>query len=112
MKNIPKPKLNPFLPGVIAIVIAIFNWFYYRGHSENSPLNAAFSIMMGFWATFFITCWNRHERELKILWGNLENDGDTNEATRPEFVGTLRIDPITERNEQHFSDWQRFFRYI
>jgi len=61
-----------FWPAVIAITIFVFNCVFFQDRSK-SPLNAAFSIMMGFWATLFSAGWRRHERELKVLWGNLEN---------------------------------------
>jgi len=47
------------VPGAVAVLIRVLNTFFFEDVSK-SPLNAVFSIGMGFWATLFIINWRRH----------------------------------------------------
>lgn len=90
------------VPGAFGLIFRVLNTMMYEDVSK-SPLNALFSIGMSFWATLFITNWKRHQRGLKILWDNLYQSERHIEQTRPEFVGTPAVNPISEKMEPHYS---------
>jgi hypothetical protein len=99
------------VPGICGLLINIFNHFFFEDTSK-SPLNAAFSIGMSFWAIMFSVNWNRAQRCLKVMWDNMYFTETDIEMIRSDFVGEPSINPITEKVEPHFSVHARYLRYL
>jgi len=99
------------VPGGLAIIIRTCNTLFFEDVSK-SPLNAVFSIGMGFWATLFIVNWRRHQRSLKVLWENVEDDAHELEEIRHQFKGEPRVNPINEQVEPYFPDSARYLAYL
>jgi len=72
------------------------------------------AVGMSFWYIFFVHFWRRNEATHAVKWGSL-NIGPTLEPTRPGFIGTSRINPVTGRIDRYYPWSERilkvFFSY-
>lgn len=98
------------VPAASAILIRVLNTLFFD--ASASPLNAIFAIGMSYWAALFSINWNKHERGLRIEWGNLYHTEMNVEQIREEFVGEPTINPITEVMEPDYPDHKRRLMYL
>ncbi|KAJ8598970.1 hypothetical protein CTAYLR_009258 [Chrysophaeum taylorii] len=78
---------------------------------DDDPAMPLYSLLVVFWAVFFVAFWRRRESELANAWGCPEDDDDDYEI-RPEYRGEIRISPVTGRRERHAPPWRRYAAYV
>jgi len=68
-------------------------------------------IGMSFWYIFFVHFWRRNEATHAVKWGTL-SIGPSLEPTRPGFMGTSRINPVTGRIDRYYPWSERVFKVV
>lgn len=87
---------------------------YFFGVIWGTPDNATalmVCIGMSFWYIFFVHFWRRNQATHAVKWGCL-SIGPTLEPTRPGFVGTSRINPVTGRIDRYYPWSERIFKVV
>lgn len=80
----------------------------------GSPDNyAAFIVVVGIslWSIFFVHFWRRNAATHAAKWGTLGMGSDL-EATRPGFMGTCRINPVTGRIDRYYPWSDRLYKVL
>ena len=96
-------------PSIISIFIFCFNFFISKEKIENIRMFHAIGIAI--WVQFFIISWNKKSSELQVQW----NDDETifkKEVQRREFIGELKINPITGRYHLFYPTYKRLISYF
>jgi hypothetical protein len=78
-------------------ILGIFIFIIRESASEWYKPGAIIAIMSA-WSVFFANCWRRKCSVLNLAWGM--NDLKSVETTRQEFVGEMRMDPHTDKEEK------------
>jgi hypothetical protein len=87
---------------------------YFFGVIWGTPDNATalmVCIGMSFWYIFFVHFWRRNQATHAVKWGCL-SIGPTLEPTRPGFIGTSRINPVTGRIDRYYPWSERIFKVV
>lgn len=66
---------------------------------------------MSFWSIFFVHFWRRNEATHAVKWGTL-GMGSSLEPSRPGFIGTSRINPVTGRIDRYYPWSERIFKVM
>lgn len=99
-----------FWPGVVSVLLFIHEKL--NGFSSDSDVyNSYFSFGIAVWAPLLVIFWRRRCAEIDIEWDNY-NLRINPVSLRQQFVGELRNNPVTDKEEYHYPASQRFIRYI
>lgn len=102
--------LNFYLVPATALGLVLFLLDMCFGTPDN--FTAVISCLgMGVWATLFTHFWRRTAATHVLKWGTL-GMGRQLEPTRPEFIGTSSINPVTGRVDRYFPWSQRIWRVM
>lgn len=96
------------LPSIAGTAIYLIGIFW------GTPDNATAVMVcfgMSFWYVFFIHFWRRNEATHAVKWGTL-SIGPSLEPTRPGFIGTSRINPVTGRIDRYYPWSERVFKVL
>lgn len=94
------------LPSICGTALYVIGLFW--GTPDNlTALMTCFG--MSFWYVFFIHFWRRNEATHAVKWGTL-SIGPSLEPTRPGFIGTSRINPVTGRIDRYYPWSERLFK--
>ena len=94
----------------ISTTIYLGSKFLIKG--EKAELfNSLYALGMTIWVQFFIIFWNRKESAYKILWDNDSKEYDK-EDKRKEFMGDMKKDLITGKDELLYSEKKQFINYL
>merc|ERR1719183_1994626 len=66
---------------------------------------------MSFWYIFFVHFWRRNVATHAVMWGCLAI-GPTLEPTRPGFIGTSRVNPVTGRIDRYYPWSERVIKVL
>lgn len=98
------------IPGIIAVLLYIHE--KWTGSSTDSAyLNSYFSFGISLWAPLLVIFWQRRCSEVDVEWDNY-NLRINPFSLREQFVGELRINPITDTEEYHYEHSQRLIKYL
>jgi hypothetical protein len=88
---------------ISAAVVGFFAWINVAV-KDNDPNDAVvspyFAAFMAVWATLFLEFWKRKEKQYAMKWGTVGFEEE--EATRPQFVGERRQNPVNGRDYLYF----------
>ncbi|CAG9311107.1 unnamed protein product [Blepharisma stoltei] len=88
------------IPGIIGLVVFIFQRSYPDDSNFVTVLNAFYCIFIATWATCLLEYWRRKENCLAIKWGQMDYEED--EVPRSQFRGETRRSPIDDDLEEVF----------
>ena len=98
-----------FFPSMISFLILILKFVIPEEHLENVRIIHAIGISI--WVQFFIISWNQKSSELQIQWNNDENIFKK-EVQRRDFVGELKINPVTGKYHLYYPTRKRLISYF
>ena len=98
------------IPAAISIFL-FFNETFFGTENNSGYLSVLFSIGVAIWAPMLVRFWRRRCCELDIEWDNF-NLRTSEVSLRQQFVGDIRINPVTDVEEYHYPFKQRLMRYI
>ena len=96
-------------PSIISIIIFLLKYFVSQYQIENIRMIHAIGIAI--WVQLFIVSWNKKSSEIKAQWGSDENLFKK-EVQRKEFVGELKINPVTGRYHLYYPNYKRLISYF
>ena len=96
-------------PSIISIIIFILKFIISKEQSEN--LRMLHAIIISIWVQFFIISWNKKSSELKVQWNN-DEDIFNKEIQRQDFVGELKINPVTGKYHLYYPSTKRLISYF
>ena len=99
-----------FIPAIISIFIYLSSKIFIKG-KKAELFNIFYSLGMTIWVQFFIIFWNRKESSYKILWDNDSKEYEK-EDKRKEFIGDIKKDIITGKEELFYSEKKQFISYL
>eukprot|EP00746_Dinoflagellata_sp_MGD_P135623 gnl/MRDRNA2_/MRDRNA2_69672_c0_seq1.p1 gnl/MRDRNA2_/MRDRNA2_69672_c0~~gnl/MRDRNA2_/MRDRNA2_69672_c0_seq1.p1 ORF type:complete len:727 (+),score=108.48 gnl/MRDRNA2_/MRDRNA2_69672_c0_seq1:100-2280(+) len=99
------------LPSMVGLGLWVFTIFY---QTPDNFASIPFCFFMILCCTLFTPFWKRRCARAAVAWGTL-NLQKKLEPSRPEFYGTSRINPVTERVDKFYPwsqrVWKVFFSY-
>ena len=96
-------------PCFVSIFIFILKFVISEDQIENVRMFHAIGIAI--WAQFFIISWNKKSSELKVQWDNDEKIFQK-EVQRMDFVGELKINPVTGKYHLYYPTYKRIISYF
>ena len=99
-----------FIPAIIATIIYFSNKFVIKGKIAEM-LNIFYALGMTIWVQIFIIFWNRKESSYKFLWDNDSKEYEK-EDKRKEFVGDIKKDLVTGKDELFYSEKKQIINYL
>ncbi len=96
-------------PSMVSIFIFILKFIISKEQIENIRMFHAIGIAI--WVQFFIISWNKKLSELKIQWNNDENIFQK-EVQRRDFLGELKINPVTGKYHLYYPTYKRIISYF
>jgi hypothetical protein len=105
MSHLIKWLIFPSILGTLCFVYGLLPGVPFMGMAPvGTPDNRSARIVvvgMSLWYIFFVHFWRRNEATHAVKWGALAI-GPTLEPTRPGFIGTSRINPVTGRIDRYY----------
>ena len=98
------------VPAFVSTIIYFFSRFIISG-KKAEILNIFYSLGLIIWVQFFIIFWKRKESSYKILWDNDSKEYEK-EDKRKEFVGDIKNNVITGKEELFYSEKKQFMNYL
>ncbi|CEL93032.1 unnamed protein product [Vitrella brassicaformis CCMP3155] len=83
------------------LIAAIFIIADVGAGTPDNTLAPIFCIIMALWSILFTHYWRRKAHSYALEWGVFDLEPEL-EAPRPEFFGTYRINPITEKQDLYY----------
>jgi hypothetical protein len=96
-------------PSFVSILIFLLNFFISKQHIESIRILHAIGIAI--WVQFFIISWNKKSSAIEVKWNNDESIFKK-EVQRREFVGELKINPVTGKYHLYYPNYKRLISYI
>ena len=96
-------------PSIVSIIIFVLKFFISKDTSEN--LRMLHAIIIAIWVQFYIISWYRKSNALQIKWNNDEKQYNK-EVQRREFVGELKINPVTGKYHLYYPAHKRLISYF
>jgi len=99
----------PAIGGIIVYSIRTYN----GDTIDTCEITPFFGFGVFLWASFFVRFWERRESTLAYHWGTYQSN-NVGQAFQinPEFEGTIRISPVTDRAEKYYSPRKRRLKYV
>ena len=97
-------------PTIISIMIFICNKFSVAG-INTELLHIFYALGIILWVQFFIIFWSRKESNFKVLWDNDSKEFEK-EDKRKEFIGDMKTNVITGKDELVYSEKKQFMNYL
>ena len=98
-----------FFPSFVSIFIFILKFIISEEQIEN--VRMFYAIGIAIWVQFFIISWNKKSSELKVQWNN-EQKIFQKEVQRMDFVGELKINPVTGKYHLYYPTYKRLISYF
>jgi anoctamin-10/anoctamin-7 len=96
------------MPAIFGTALWVCGVFYGTPDNISALLVCA---GVSFWAVFFVHFWRRNAATHSVKWGTLGMNKML-EPTRPEFIGSSRINPVTGRIDRYYPWSERIFKVI
>ena len=97
-------------PSIISIIIYLLKYIISKDGIEN--LRMLHAIIIAIWVQFFIISWNRKSNALQIKWNEDDDIKYNKEVQRREFVGELKINPVTGKYHLYYPTHKRLISYF
>lgn len=98
------------IPSIFAVALYIHEKIYGLT-SDSATYNGYYSFAIAVWAPLLVIFWRRRCSELDVEWDNY-NLTVSKTNLRQQFVGEERTNPITDKQEYHYSTNKRMMRYV
>jgi len=98
------------VPSIISIILWLGE-FFNADARDNTLFNYMFAVGITIWSPMLVRFWRRRCSEIDIEWDNY-NLSTSAVSFRQEFKGDIRINPVTDLEEDHYPSSQRLLRYI
>ena len=96
-------------PSMVSIFIFSLKFILPEEQIESIRMLHAIGIVI--WVQFFIISWNKKLSELKVQWNNDKNLFEK-ERQRRDFVGELKINPVTGKYHLYYPTYKRLISYF
>ena len=99
-----------FVPAIFSTFIYLYTRFIITGQTAEI-LRICHALGMALWVQIFIVFWYRKESALKVLWDNDSKEFEDDDK-RKEFVGDIKKNPITGKDELYYSEKKQMINYL
>ena len=96
-------------PSIVSVLIFILNFFISKQQIESIRIFHAIGIAI--WVQFFIISWNKKSSAIEVKW-NKDDIEFKKEVQRREFVGELKINPVTGKYHFYYPSYKRLISYF
>lgn len=96
-------------PAVLGVIVYVAR-LYRQTTVDNDEYAAAYGLLCFMWSILCAIFWERQENRLSYDWGTFATSDFQKQrffTKRPEFVGELRISPITGQLEAYYPPYKR-----
>ena len=97
-------------PSIASIIIFILKFIISNEQIEN--IRMFYAIGIAIWVQFFIISWNKNSNALQIKWNYDDENEFKKEVQRREFVGELKINPVTGKYHLYYPNQKRLISYF
>jgi Calcium-activated chloride channel len=103
-----------FFPGILGLCFHLFRR-YRQDVIDDDEYTPFYGLIVFVWSILFLRFWERYEQRLAYRFGTFAFEAVERHgliSTRLEFVGYIRISPITLQPEMYYPAIRRRFKYV
>uniref|UniRef100_A0A7S3LXU2 Anoctamin n=1 Tax=Palpitomonas bilix TaxID=652834 RepID=A0A7S3LXU2_9EUKA len=87
-----------FFATVVSVCFGLFQMYVIYAEVTDDRVTPFYCLFLAVWATFYLEFWKRKCAALSHRWG--VSDYSARETPRPEFVGVMKFNPYSGRDEE------------